>query len=466
MAQRHNLAIFLAVVIAIPGCIPPQTGATREVTMDPGALVRRQAGQSRHGADARPVLQTELQQDLQRFASQYTGRIAEALHELTEVDDPKLRAVATRSLLVYHAAALDIATGPLPEINLLDMLVYVLLSRAVVERYWIPEVYHLQGRPLAKAFAQSEADLWRIADKVLTQPQQQELRELAGAWLAQHPERIAVESLRFEDFSAWAGELTAKHADTARGLRGRVEQMTQAADEALLLGERGMFLVHRLPFLLRLQARLGAQEVTSDALAQLQNGEWLNEQVGHLRPMLRDLVHITETSEVALDKAQDLVTTLKPTLEFVTASEEAGVAEPRPGQSDGFALCCEPSGGQRADHPAGDPRGRSGGSRKDLVGPRETHRPHGATLAWLLACHRRGLATVFLGRVQPRQGPQERPWLRDATEYRSLIRLAPGSGPGPGPIVARHMYTSLAGAGLWWHLYGREEKFVTSLRIA
>ena len=47
---------------------------------------------------------------------------------------------------------------------------------------------------------------------------------------------------------------------------------SRAANQALLLSERGLFLFHRLPFLWRLQARLGVREVLGDSFLQLGQG--------------------------------------------------------------------------------------------------------------------------------------------------------------------------------------------------
>ena len=51
----------------------------------------------------------------------------------------------------------------------------------------------------------------------------------------------------------------------------RCARATKTADQALLLSERAMFLATRLPFVIRLQARIGVQESISDTLARLGN---------------------------------------------------------------------------------------------------------------------------------------------------------------------------------------------------
>jgi len=80
--------------------------------------------------------EVELQQELQRFATQFTDRITQATEALEESSHrAEVRHEALRKNLRYIAAALEIATGPTAAINLVDMIVFVRLSRAVLERH-------------------------------------------------------------------------------------------------------------------------------------------------------------------------------------------------------------------------------------------------------------------------------------------------------------------------------------------
>ena len=69
-----------------------------------------------------------------------------------------------------------------------------------------------------------------------------------------------------------AGSAAAERAIQAKGLLSSVSMASRAANQALLLTERGLFLVHRLPFLWRLQARLAARDMVADLVAQLSEG--------------------------------------------------------------------------------------------------------------------------------------------------------------------------------------------------
>ena len=220
--------------------------------------------------DTAPEL--ELQQEMQRFASQFTDRITQATEALEESSHrAEVRHEALRKNLRYIAAALEIATGPVAEINLVDMIVFVRLSRAVLERHWIPELYGTDGAELAQIFARSQADLDEVAARALSFEHRRELTSLTDAWLADNPEQFRVEGIRFSDFAAAAGA-AGERALEVRGLLSSVKTATRAANQALLLSERVLFLLNRMPPLWRLQARLGAREMLDDAVTELSRG--------------------------------------------------------------------------------------------------------------------------------------------------------------------------------------------------
>ena len=219
-----------------------------------------------------PLSDLELQQHLQRFTTQFADRVTQATETLERASPPGVRDEALRKNLLYVSSALEIATGPDPEINLLDMIVFVRLSRTALETHWIPEVYRGGGAELLEVFVRSEEELQGVAEHALTPAQRAQLEHLVEAWLEENPAQIRVEGVRLADFAEAAGSAAAERAVEARGLLSSVATASRAANQALLLSERGLFLVHRLPFLWRLQARLAARDMVGDAMAQLLEG--------------------------------------------------------------------------------------------------------------------------------------------------------------------------------------------------
>jgi hypothetical protein len=235
----------------------------------------------------------ELQQHLQRFTTQFADRVTQATEALERSSPPGVRDEALRKNLLYVSSALEIATGPDPEINLLDMIVFVRLSRSALEHHWIPEVYRESGAELLEVFARSEEELRVVAEDALSPVQREQLAHLVETWLEENPAQIRVEGIRLADFSAAAGSAAAERAVEAKGLLSSVATASHAANQALLLSERGLFLFHRLPFLWRLQARLAARDMLADAVAQLFEGP--RAPVARLRRQARDVARRAST---------------------------------------------------------------------------------------------------------------------------------------------------------------------------
>jgi hypothetical protein len=287
------------------------------------------------GGRATGVTQAELQQSLQRVTGVMSQRLSQASDPLTDRANPQRTEEALRRSLLYQASALDIASGPKPEVNLLDMLVFVTLTREAFEQHWLPEVFGEEGQPMLRALARSEADVWRVADLVLDQEQKDEVREYIRNWQEEHPDQVQVEAVRLSEFAKQAGQSAA--AQKTRGLIASVKLAAKTADEALMLGERALFLGQRVPFLIRAQVRLGAMEVLGDGFAQLertesllQRSESLIEQLNDLRPTLEQAGDLTSRTETVVEEAGRLLDQLRPLAEsFAPLMEQSSAGSDR-----------------------------------------------------------------------------------------------------------------------------------------
>ncbi len=214
----------------------------------------------------------ELQQELERFTTRFTDRITQATARLDRADRTAVGDEALRKNLLYASSAIEIATGPDPEVNLLDMIVFIRLCRAALEKHWLPNLHGAQGADLAEAFAKAERELSEVAGRALSPEQRGQVAALVDSWLADNPEQFRVEGVRLADFSAAAGSAAAERTSQVKGLLSSVKLAAHTANQAMLLSERALFLAHRLPFLWRLQARLAAREILGDALDRLLQG--------------------------------------------------------------------------------------------------------------------------------------------------------------------------------------------------
>jgi hypothetical protein len=214
----------------------------------------------------------ELIQELQRFTTRFTDRIAQATEVLEHSPSQQVRDEALRKTLRYVSSAIEITTGPYAEIDLLDMVVFVHLCRTVLDKHWIPTLYAEQGRELSDAFAKSEAEISDIADRALGASRSEHLASLVDAWLADNPTQVRVEGIRLADFASGAARAAADRMLEAKGILSSVKTATEAANEAMRLVERALFLLHRMPSVWRFQARLAAREILGDSIAQVAEG--------------------------------------------------------------------------------------------------------------------------------------------------------------------------------------------------
>jgi hypothetical protein len=259
------------------------------------------------------VSPVELQQSIQRFVGEFIDRVTQAC-TVVQKADPSHEQLVLQRLLLYGSSALDIASGPQPEVNVLDMLVFVTLSRQSLEMYWIPQVLGDNGQGVVAAFTDSERQLWSISDRIMSAEQQDELKLVIRSWREIHPQQVRVEWVRFNDFSSRAGEVAQEHARAARGLLGSVRSAGQTADQALMLAERGMFVANRLPFLMRLQARLGVQETIDDSLNKLQNVQSLVAAAPKLREVILETAKLTNNAQAAAHESRLLYDRIEPLL--------------------------------------------------------------------------------------------------------------------------------------------------------
>lgn len=258
----------------------------------------------------RSVTEAELKADLQRFTQTYFDRSAEALERMEVHLPSSLRADLLRRLLIYDSSALSIASGPLPAVNLLDMLVFTRLTRESFESHWMPRVFGEAGEPLLNVLREAEADIWSMSSKVLSPQNRADLSQMVETWQRANPDRTRVELVRFDQFSKLVGDDAIRK--TTSGALGSVRAMGHAADAAVLLGERAMFLGQFMPTLLRLQARLGALEMYSDGASFLSSH---GDALGRTEQLLvRSERLLAQTNQLA-----ERIETLEPLVEQGTA---------------------------------------------------------------------------------------------------------------------------------------------------
>lgn len=223
---------------------------------------------SQNEADQR-VSQAELQDALLRFQGRLSAHITEAFARFATSDDAEVRLRALRDHLVYQATALDIATGPMPEANVLDMVTFVDLAVEACRSRWSSDVHGERGAGVESAFQAASADAWRVARLLLTPEEEGQLRKVIHDWQEENPEISRYAAVRLPGFSRITAEGASKAEAEASGLFSSVRQGVQAADMARLLGERVLFAIQRMPFFARLQVTVALGEASQELGADL-----------------------------------------------------------------------------------------------------------------------------------------------------------------------------------------------------
>ena len=264
------LGFFLVVT---SGCfmLPPLTGDRPVgVASDRGGvgeapvqMGEKQAGKQEQG-DQRSVTRAQLQATLMDFADRFASIVVTYASDFeNELTSPKARLTASRLSFYPLASAFQIASGPDPGVALLDMVVLVTLSRIIWEEHWRPQVFGDAAKVMVKGFQKLEADIWSIAERVLTQEEEEELRALILEWRQKNPEEIGVSFIRFNDFGKLQPDSALVRASRAGGFFADVAEAARATDEIRLLGDRAMYMVSRMQVLSSLQVNLAYTEVAS-----------------------------------------------------------------------------------------------------------------------------------------------------------------------------------------------------------
>ncbi|MHC4306884.1 MAG: hypothetical protein ACYSW2_20760 [Planctomycetota bacterium] len=198
-----------------------------------------------------PLTKLELQDLVMRLVDVYTAVVMQVSREIElQLDTPLARCLLHSFKYGATRAAFDIAVSAQPDEALLDLLVLVSLERSAFERHWHPEVFQERGDLLLAELRRLEDMCWRKSARALNPQQQQDLRALIEAWVADNPEIHNVAQIRFSDFYHLQDESSSARAS---GLLSEIDEASRSVDEAVLLGERALWYSSRMPILLGYQ---------------------------------------------------------------------------------------------------------------------------------------------------------------------------------------------------------------------
>jgi len=214
-----------------------------------------------------------IQTQLQRFADEYSSRTTAALDDYARImETDEARSQALRWKIASAFAAVSIASGPNPQANLLDFLALTTVTRIALEEVWVKTTDGAAFQPWLDASRALETNAWKLAEGVFTPEQQRETRNNIQSWWDANPGEHSNYFVHPEEFSALirqTGEKAKRPGsvfsfvglDPTAGLDPAVREVTRTR----LFAERAMFMVQRLPFLVRWQTELLADELLHQA---------------------------------------------------------------------------------------------------------------------------------------------------------------------------------------------------------
>lgn len=242
-------------VLVLGGCrVAEQTAKL------PGHMLTTVASGTKPAQPDPAMLETELQ----RYADEFTARMVAALDDYARAaGTPDARSEALRWKINAASAVVNIASRPNPTANLVDFLTLATVLRMTMEER---SSQPAEGRPLHLWLETSrslEADIWRLAAKIFTPAQQEEMRDsIRKLWESNAGARSAFFA-RPEAFSTLirqrgrqdqqSGSVFALVGlDPMSGLDPAVREVTRTR----LFAERAMYVAERMPTLLRWQLEL------------------------------------------------------------------------------------------------------------------------------------------------------------------------------------------------------------------
>lgn len=257
-AAARGLLLALMLPVALPGC-----GFIGNLT---GETARKQA----RAEEAKQQSQA-LQQKVMRFADRYVESVTLHAQELAGgLEQPALKVEVFEWRFTSATSAVQIAAGPSPVTNAVDMVVMVSLSRRIVEGRWV-ERYGKRAQPVLAAYRSLEKEAWQLLDGLGSSEQLAEMAGLLDAWFAENAGVSTAAFIRFDTF-AGAGEGQKSKVRASPSLLGIVgldpmkgiDPAIQEVEQTRLLAERAVYYAQRLPLLIDLQASLIGARAAAD----------------------------------------------------------------------------------------------------------------------------------------------------------------------------------------------------------
>jgi len=129
----------------------------------------------------------EVEQKLMRFTDEYVVSMVYNMGQLRRGTNTVEPAELLKWKILLGTETCSIASGPNAIANMLDMTIFVTVTRRGLEEYWQPKVFGDSALPILDTCRNAETNIWRLAGQMLTPDQLTELRKGIDVWLQQKP---------------------------------------------------------------------------------------------------------------------------------------------------------------------------------------------------------------------------------------------------------------------------------------
>jgi hypothetical protein len=246
-ACARATTVVLGLFIALCGC-----GVAQRMT---GEAARKQARE-----EAAKEQSQALQQEVMRFADLYVERVVQRTEQLAqEIQAAELRLTVFNWQFTQATAAVQIAAGPNPVANAVDMVVLVSLNRRIVETSWV-ERYGDAASVVVRSYQSLEQEAWQLLDGVGTPAQLAELDAALSRWSEDNPGLETAAFIRFADFAGLGAQAEVRVSPGLLGIVGLdplegIDPAVREFEQTRLLAERAVYYGQRLPILFDIQIR-------------------------------------------------------------------------------------------------------------------------------------------------------------------------------------------------------------------
>jgi hypothetical protein len=255
------MSLLLCLLIALLSVLGTGCRIVQSAANVPGQAVSAVTPGGKAKPTADPV---EVQQRLMRFSDEYLVSMVYGMDKLRQGTNALDPVELLKWKILLGTETCSIASGPNAVANLLDMTIFITVTRRGLEEYWQPKVFGESALPMLDTCRNAETNIWQFTGQVLTPDQLAELKKGLEVWFRQNPLPENVLAARAVGFAAEVGKANPIEEskpgsvfgllmlDPLAGMDPAVREIAQTR----LMAERALYVTQKMPTILRWQTEL------------------------------------------------------------------------------------------------------------------------------------------------------------------------------------------------------------------